>query len=77
MEIRTRVNILGRERDFETLEFSLQFGFGGLGDEGQLSVVFSVLLEFGNQLGFSALNKGNPTLCEFFRSSSHCYRACE
>jgi hypothetical protein len=29
-----RVSILGRERDFETLEFSLQFSLGGLGDKG-------------------------------------------
>ena len=71
MEIRTRVSILGRERDFETLEFSLQFGFGGLGDEGKSTPVFATLGELLESKTGLVLDEGVPASCDFCRFSSH------
>lgn len=72
MEIRIRVSILGRERDFETLEFSLQFSLGGLGDEGESPPVFAAcgeLLEA--KTGLAVLDEGVPALCDCNRFNSH------
>ena len=66
-----RVSILGRERDFETLEFSLEFSLGGLGDEGKKT---KVLTTFGELLETKAglvLNKGSPRNRDCDRFSSH------
>jgi len=65
------VSILGRERDFETLEFSLQFSLGGLGDERESA---EVLAAFGKLLESKAglvLDEGVPASCDCDRFSSH------
>lgn len=54
------MSILGRERDFETLEFGLQFSLGGLVDERQGSDILAALLELLVAKTFFVFNKGNP-----------------
>ena len=66
------VIILGRERDFETLEFSLQFSLGGLSDERESAEVLAALgklLE--SKAGLSVLDEGVPASCDCDRFSSH------
>ena len=66
-----RVSILGRERDFETLEFSLQFSLGGLGDEGQSTPVLAALGELLESKTGLVLDESVPACCDFCRFSSH------
>jgi hypothetical protein len=66
-----RVSILGRERDFETLEFSLQFSLGRLGDEGKNTKVLTALGELLEAKAGLVLNKGSPRDRNFDRFSSH------
>ena len=65
-----RVSILGRERDFETLEFSLQFSLGGLGDEGKNTDILSTLGELLVAKAGLVLNKGSPRNRDCDRFSS-------
>lgn len=59
--MRRIVSILGRERDLEPGEFGLEFGLGGLGDEGQSASVFSALFELLiAKAGLSVFDEGTP-----------------
>ena len=57
-----RVSILGREGDFETLEFSLQFSLGGLGDKSEGCVSRGLFRELTIAIGLllSDIAKGSP-----------------
>lgn len=64
--------MLGRERDFEPGEFGLEFGFGGLVDEGQLTPVLATQLELLDaKTGLAVLNEGVPAFSDCDRFSSH------
>lgn len=65
------VIILGRERDFETLEFSLQFSLGGLGYKGKSARVLTALGKLGVAKAGLVLNKGSPRDRDCDRFSSH------
>ena len=70
--MRRIVSILGRERDLEPGEFGLEFGFGGLGDEGQFTPVLAAsreLLE--SKTGLAVLDEGVPAGGDCDRFSSH------
>ena len=43
--MRRIVIILGRERDLKPLEFGLEFGLGGLGDDGQSADILAASRE--------------------------------
>lgn len=54
--------ILGRERDFETLEFGLQFSLGGLVDEGKSAEILTAKGElFVANARLATLNEGSPS----------------
>lgn len=70
--MRRMVSILGRERDLEPGEFGLEFGFGGLVDEGQLTPVLATQLELLDaKTGLAVLNEGVPAFSDCDRFSSH------
>jgi len=65
------VIILGRERDFETLEFGKEFSLGGLRDEGEDTKVLTALGELLVAKAGLVLNKGSPRDRDDNRFSSH------
>jgi hypothetical protein len=69
--MRRIVSILGRERDFETLEFSLQFSLGRLGDKSENTDILSTLGELLVAKAGLVLNKGSPRDRDCDRFSSH------
>lgn len=70
--MRRMVSILGRERDLQPGEFGLEFGFGGLVDEGQFTPVLATQLELLDaKTGLAVLNEGVPALGNCDRFSSH------
>ena len=72
MPIRIRVSILGRERDLEPGEFGLEFGFGGLGDEGQFTPILAALGELLDaNASLFGCNESIPACRNYDRFSSH------
>lgn len=60
MPISRSVSILGREGNIEPGEFGLEFFFGGLGDEGQLTKVAATLLKLTIAKAFGVIDEGSP-----------------
>lgn len=58
--MRRIVSILGRERDLEPGEFGLEFGFGGLGDEGQFTPVLATTNKLLVAKSLVCLDEGSP-----------------
>ena len=63
--------ILGRERDFEALEFSEKFSLGGLVDEGQGSGVLAASLKLLVAKTGLVLYEGVPADSDINMFSSH------
>ncbi len=55
------MNILGRERDFESGEFSLEFFFGRLGHDGQLAKILASLEELTKDIALAFIYESRPT----------------
>jgi len=58
--MRRIVSILGRERDLQPGEFGFEFGFGGLGDEGQFTLILATLLELTIAKALRVLDESSP-----------------
>lgn len=70
--MRRRVSILGREGDLKPDQFGLEFGFGGLVDEGQFTTVLSTQLELlESKTGLAVLDEGAPARGDDDSFSSH------